>query len=208
MIFDEGTVLLGFRVIFVLAVLSAFQFITFTHAETEFKEQTNVSEEAVLNQWIYTSGFYRFDGVDEGPAQGPAISIYRRDRVEVRLASGEAVFFNCITAQASDPVNDFDAAIILDATPKNSNGNFPWKYISGRLTVGDRTKVYRWKWSPSNMIVSPVQDQASRRLLNAAIKGERVSLNALGGDHLGLELPQPNADFATFYKACPVFSAR
>lgn len=200
--------MLRFRFIFVLSVFSAFQFITITHAETEFREQTNVSEEAVLNQWIYTSGFYRFDGVDEGPAQGPAISIYRRDRVEVRLASGEAVFFNCITAQASDPVNDFDAAIILDATPKNSNGNFPWKYISGRLTVGDRTKVYRWKWSPANMVVSPVQDQAARRLLNAVIKGEKISVRVLGDDYLSVTLPKPNADFTSFFKACPVLSGR
>ncbi|MEM1035646.1 MAG: hypothetical protein AAGI14_02675 [Pseudomonadota bacterium] len=191
--------------LFASTVLLALSLRSTALAESENKIEGNdfaVSEQP-LNEWVLSTSLGTFDGFDAGDAADVS---YARTRVEARFDDGTAVFFNCLTASNAIGESIFDAAVNLDTSKDEFKKNLRWQFVSGRLSVGDRKKNYRWKMNPANMILAPVQNEAARRLLNGVIKGDTVSLRVFGDTYINRALPKMNDDFKAFYRDCPALA--
>ena len=70
------------------------------------------------------------------------------------------------------------------------------------LINGESIRPTRWTYSPTLQFLLPRKTLTTKKLYNAAIRGDTVQIKMDGKDPLTLVLPKPNVAFADFGAAC------
>lgn len=101
------------------------------------------------------------------------------------------------TAAALNVAFDFDKSV------DHGRSRMRLRHISGHLKIAGKSKAERWIWNPETMRVVPHSRKVPRRVFNAAVRGDRIQLKALGEWRIDIDLPEINQDFRDFVKLCP-----
>lgn len=74
---------------------------------------------------------------------------------------------------------------------------------SGILTVGGKKQAERFRYHPDSTKIIPFDPAVPRRIFNAVVKGEEVTLKFQGKTYV-LNLPGKDKVFVSFAKTCPI----
>jgi len=79
------------------------------------------------------------------------------------------------------------------------------KSRAGQLTIGDRDEERaRWIYYPQYQLAQTVKSVTAKKIYNAAIRGDAISLNLQRKGITTIQLPAMNDNFKAFAKACTV----
>lgn len=118
--------------------------------------------------------------------------------------NGPIVQLGCRASSRGD--NALSAGIQLD--PNNAYDEHPKRNLrllsmSGVLTIGDERTSERFQYHPDSSKLIPFNRSVPRRLFNAVVLGDTVTLKARNKTY-NLEIPGKDPVFKAFAKICPV----
>ena len=165
--------------------------------ETNFRGEEITSPTWVLERLQNMS----VDSSDAGSATDFVAEI---QKLALKGVGNVGIVLSCQTIMGDDSApSRLNVAFDFDKTKDQARSRMRLRHISGRLKIADTSKAERWIWNPETMRVVPHSRKVPRRVFNAAVRGDRIALKALGEWQVDIELPEINQDFRDFVKLCP-----
>lgn len=114
--------------------------------------------------------------------------------------SGSGLAFGCTADGKLSAFVNIDGA---DMVSKLTSGKPTTRTKPGKLTVdGGEADKTSWTYMPDLQIMSPKQQQITRRLYNAAITGDTVQLELRYMDDVSIAPPAIDSEFTAFSSSC------
>ena len=165
--------------------------------ETNFRGEEITSPTWVLERLQTMS-------VDSSDAGSQTDFVAEIQKLALKGVGDVGIMLTCQTIMGDDSApSRLNVAFDFDKTKDRARSRMRLRHISGHLKIADTSKVERWIWNPETMRVVPHSRNVPRRVFNAAVRGDRITLKALGEWQVDIELPEINQDFRDFVKLCP-----
>ncbi len=143
--------------------------------------------------------------VDSSDAGTATDFVAQIQKLALKGVGNVGIMLSCQTILGDDksPAR-LNVAFDFDKSADQHRTRMRIRHISGHLKIADKSKAERWIWNPETMRVVPHSRNVPRRVFNAAVRGDRIRLKALGKWQIDIDLPEINQDFRDFVKTCPV----
>lgn len=150
-------------------------------------------------RWVYKSFSQEVDGADRDRAVDYD---YRGALVYTGDASQPGALFTCSerfglsVALTTKPVDFEEAFAIQDRRAR-------WRSVTHSLD-GSEAETGRWAHLPRVGTIEPKDKSLRRKLYNAVLRGQTVTLKMSGRPEWSVSFPKPDAAFRKFALGCPI----
>jgi hypothetical protein len=141
--------------------------------------------------------------VDTADAGSSANFVAELQWLELMGVGNQGITLSCQTIRGDNSPAQLQVVFDADKTADEAKSRMSIRTVSGRLTIGDKTKAERMVWNLDTMKFAPNNRAVAKRIFNAAVRGDRVKLVTQGETRLDIQMPALNQDFKNFVKVCP-----
>lgn len=141
--------------------------------------------------------------VDTADAGSSANFVAEQQWLELMGVGNQGITLSCQTIRGDNSPARLQVVFDADKTIDESKSRMSIRTVSGRLTIGDKSKAERMIWNLDTMKYAPNNREVAKRIFNAAVRGDRVKLVTQGKTRVDIQMPALNQDFKNFVKVCP-----
>lgn len=146
--------------------------------------------------------------VDSSDAGNKPNFVAQQKRISLEGGGKARITLSCQTIEEEVDTARLQVVFDIDTSADKAKEKMLIRHINGKLKIGDKSKNERMIWNPDTMKIVPHSRTVARRVYNAAIRGDTISLRALKETQFEFDLPPMNADFRTFAKSCPAVQSK